>query len=133
MTVAGVPRGTRARRGGFRQDIGIYVRSSWEANYARYLNWLIMHGQIASWEYEPQTFEFTAIRRGSRFYTPDFKVLNPDGSAEFHEVKGYMDARSATKLKRMGKYYPDVKVIVIDKGTYYPLCKKLGPMIAGWE
>ena len=133
ITVAGVPRGTRATRGGLRPDIGIYVRSSWEANYARYLNWLIGIKQIDSWEYEPDTFEFTTIRRGSRFYTPDFKVIGNDGLVEYHEVKGYMDGRSATKLKRMAKYYPDIKIIVIGKEMYADLRKRVAQMIDGWE
>ena len=33
-----------------------FFRSRWEANYARYLEWLCSIGQIAKWEHEPQTF-----------------------------------------------------------------------------
>jgi len=112
---------------------GLYVRSGWEANWARYLNWLVELGEIRSWEYECDTFEFEAIKRGSRFYTPDFKVVNKNGSIEYHEVKGYMDARSKTKLKRMAKYYPDVKLILIERDTYYDVAKKVGAMIPNWE
>ena len=60
-------------------------------------------GEILKWEYEPETFWFEKIKRGVRTYTPDFKVTEKDGSIIFHEVKGYMDARSKTKLKRMKK------------------------------
>ena len=133
ITVSGAPRGTRATRGGFRDDIGIYVRSSWEANYARYLNWLVANKKIVSWEYEPRTFEFTAIKRGSRFYTPDFRIVGIDESIEYHEVKGYMDERSATKLKRMSKYYPEIKMIIIAEPQYREVRNKVGAMIEGWE
>ncbi len=120
-------------RGGKRPDLGNqYFRSRWEANYARYLNWLIEQAAILRWEYEPDTFEFHKIKRGSRFYTPDFKVFNLDGSYEYHEVKGYMDSASVTKLKRMEKYYPQEKILIIARDEYRAVakCKRL---FVGWE
>jgi hypothetical protein len=92
-SVIGRPRYTgipRNAKGGFREDLGLYVRSAWEANWARYLTWLVSLGEIRKWEYEPETFEFP-IRKGSRFYTPDFRVVNRDETVEYHEVKGYLD------------------------------------------
>lgn len=128
-------RGGRYRgRGGKRADLADrYFRSSWEANWARYLNWLISLGEIKSWEYEVDTFEFMEIKRGARFYTPDFKVFARDGSFVYHEVKGWMDPTSKTKLKRMTKYYPEVKVILIDRPYYRDVAKKLFGVIPGWE
>ena len=62
-------------RGGKRLDLNSkYFRSSWEANYARYLNFLIKHNQLYKWEYEADTFVFEAIKRGTRSYIPDFKI-----------------------------------------------------------
>lgn len=110
-----------------------FFRSAWEANYARYLNLLIKWKQISSWEFEPDTFEFEGIKRGSRFYTPDFKIFKDDGSFEYHEIKGYMDARSATKLKRMKKFYPSVGVILIDKKGYAAIAKSISRSIPEWE
>lgn len=122
------------KRGGKREDLdGLYVRSAWEANYCRYLNWLIEQGEITNWEFEPDTFEFKNIKRGTRFYTPDFKITNPDGSIEYHEIKGWMNQKSRTKLKRMAKYYPDVKVIVIDSEAYHALAKDVRGFIPNWE
>jgi predicted nuclease of restriction endonuclease-like RecB superfamily len=121
-------------RGGKRFDVdGIYFRSSWEANYARYLNWLISVGEIAKWEYEPDTFEFFKIKKGNRYYVPDFKVTNNDGSVEYHEVKGWMDARSKTKLDRMNRYYHDVKIVLIDADAYHAIAKQMKNMIPNWE
>ncbi len=125
---------TKRGRGGRREDLdGLYVRSSWEANYARYLNWLVEVGELLAWEYEPDTFAFVGIKRGTRFYTPDFKVFNKDGSVEYHEVKGYMDQPSRTKLKRMVKYYPDITVVLIDKDAYYEIAKQVRCLIPHWE
>lgn len=122
---------SNAKRG-VRDDLGYFVRSSWEANYARYLKWLVSKNQIKGFEYEPDTFWFEEIKRGVRSYLPDFKVTNNDGSIEYHEVKGYMDAKSKTKLSRMKKYYPQVKLILIDQKAYEGI-KKISKMIPNWE
>lgn len=127
------PERSRPRsRGGKRESLGgLYVRSSWEANYALYLNLLIERGEILKWEYEPDTFEFP-VKRGNRFYTPDFKVTEKDGRIVYHEVKGWMDGPSKTRLKRMAKHYPHVKVIVIGEEEYKAI-KKWAGLIPGWE
>ncbi|MBX9679000.1 MAG: DUF1064 domain-containing protein [Gemmataceae bacterium] len=128
-------RGGRYRgKGGRRADLeNRYFRSSWEANYARYLNWLVSIGEIERWEYEVDTFEFSKIKRGTRFYTPDFKIHSKDGTCEYHEVKGWMDPISATKLKRMAKYYPGIKVVVIGRKYYQSLAKKVSGVVLNWE
>lgn len=124
----------KAIKGGKREDLGgLYVRSSWEANYARYLNWLAERKQIKEWKFEPITFEFVKIKKGNRYYTPDFQVFYFDGSYEFHEVKGYMDAQSKTKLKRMVKYHPKEKIVLIDKPVYMQIHRQMKNLIPFWE
>lgn len=119
---------------GKREDLdGLFVRSSWEANWARYLNWLIEMGEIQEWGYELVRFEFHGIKRGIRSYLPDFRVVNNDGSIEYHEVKGWLNARSKTALKRMVKYYPDIKLVLIDEETYRTVEKDVKPFIPLWE
>jgi hypothetical protein len=119
--------------GGKREDLGgLYVRSTWEANWARYLNWLVSVGEIQNWKYESRTFEFP-VKKGSKYYTPDFEVTNKNGSVEYHEIKGYMDQASATKLKRMAKYFPDDKLILIEKAAYYSVARKVGRLVPNWE
>jgi len=110
-----------------------FYRSRWEANYARYLQWLKERGDITEWEHEPEVFWFKHIKRGSVSYLPDFRVTNPDGSREYHEVKGWMDTRSRTKIKRMAKYYPQVKLVVIDAKAYRELERTISTIIPGWE
>lgn len=119
-------------KGGFRKDLGIYVRSTWEANYSRYLNFLVNQNQIKYWEYEPKTFYFEKIKRGSRSYTPDFRITNIDGSHYWVEVKGYMNSESATKIKRFKKYFPEEKFILVDK-EWFKANKKMRLLIPDWE
>lgn len=132
-----VPRPPRAStysrtKSGKRADLGgLFVRSSWEANYARYLNFLMDAGEILSWEYEPQTFEFP-VKRGNRFYTPDFKVITTTGH-EWHEVKGWMDDSSRIKLKRFAKHYPDETLVLVAEPEYRAISKAVSSLIPNWE
>ena len=124
---------SRSKRGR-RPDLGTpFFRSGWEANYARYLNLLIARKVILSWEYEAETFWFEKIRRGVRSYTPDFKIRETIAKTYFVEVKGWMDPKSATKLKRMKKYYPHIEVRVVGRAQYREIESKLGKAIPGWE
>lgn len=128
------PFGSRVGSGGKRDDLGgLYVRSRWEANWARYLNFLRQQGEIVDWEYEAQTFEFQRVRKGTRFYTPDFRVRMNDGGIVFHEVKGWMDPKSKTKLDRMRRYYPEVTIELVDKERYYPVARQLRGLLPHWE
>lgn len=110
-----------------------YFRSNWEANYARYLQWLKECGHIADWKHEPKTFWFEGIKRGTVSYLPDFWVLENDGTDSFHEVKGWMDDRSKTKIARMAKYYPGVKLVVIDAKAYKEIRRKVSSLVPGWQ
>jgi hypothetical protein len=124
---------SNARRG-YRDDLGdIFFRSRWEANYARILNWKVAQRQIATWEYEADTFWFEKIRRGVRSYTPDFKITGLNGSIWYEEIKGWMDAKSKTKLKRMKKYHPKTSVLVIGQKEYKLLEKQFAGMLPHWE
>lgn len=118
---------------GRRDDLGdTYWRSKWEANYARYLNWLQARGVIEAWSYEPTTFWFEKIKRGVRSYKPDFLICE-NGKSYFVEVKGWMDAKSMTKLKRMAKYYPEVDLRLVGKAEYEAIRRSASQLIEGWE
>ena len=110
-----------------------YYRSRWEANYARYLEWMRLQGLIAGWLHEPDTFWFEGIKRGCMSYLPDFKIKEIDGTESYHEVKGWMDDRSKTKIKRMAKYHPNVKLVIIASKDYKALEKQCKDTIEGWE
>lgn len=124
-------RGGKQGAGGKRPDLGNrYFRSAWEANYARMLEWVWKHKKIAGWEYEPIEFEFTEIKRGTRFYTPDFRVDETDGSYTYVEIKGWFDPKSLTALKRMAKYYPNVPIKVVGPKAYYLLDEKVQAVVS---
>ncbi len=110
-----------------------YYRSKWEANYAYYLQWLKENGEICDWTHEPKTFWFEGIKRGTNSYLPDFWVQEIGGAEAYHEVKGWMDDRSKTKIRRMAKYHPSVKLIVIDAKAYAAIKKSVQFLIPGWE
>jgi hypothetical protein len=111
----------------------IFARSIWEANYSRYLEFLKQHKKILDWEHEPKTFWFEGIKRGCVSYKPDFQVFNLDGTWVWYEVKGYYDAKSLTKHKRFQKYFPEEKLILIDKNWFSRNNRQLCGLIPGWE
>jgi hypothetical protein len=121
-------------KSGWRDIAGqrLFFRSAWEANYARYLQFQKEQKLIKDWLYEPQTFWFNAIKRGVRSYLPDFQVFLLDDTYIWHEVKGYLDAKSKTKLNRMRIYYPDERIRVIDK-TWFKENSNLKNFIQEWE
>ena len=114
-------------------DKKIFFRSSWEYYYAVFLEKLRQERKILDWKHEPKTFWFENIKRGVRSYLPDFCVTHLDQSEEWCEVKGYFDSKSQTKMKRMAKYYPEVKIRLVD-GTWFKenlkACKLLEKNIA---
>lgn len=133
--LAGAPQVKRGSwKAGWREIGGrrCFFRSKWEANYARYLEWLKARGEILEWEYEPRTFWFEAIKRGVRSYKPDFLVTEKNGQQAWHEVKGWMDARSKTCLKRMAKYYPSERIILIQEKQYRAIISTVARLV-DWE
>lgn len=123
-----------SRKHGFRPDINLYVRSSWEANYARYLNLLQQMKVIENWQYEPEVFWFNDIRRGVTSYKPDFRIIyKNDPTPEYVEVKGWVTPKDRTKWARMKKYYPTVKLVVVGERSYRRLKEKWSSTIPKWE
>jgi hypothetical protein len=104
--------------------VDIFFRSQWEVDYAKYLQFLKENGNIAEWKYECKTFWFDKIKRGCVSYKPDFKVIENSGEHSWHEVKGWMDNNSKTKLKRMKKYYPKEKIVLIREPQIKEIRKK---------
>jgi hypothetical protein len=130
-----LPRQKTTWKSGWREIGGNkkFYRSRWEANYARYLQWLKETSRIKDWKHECKTFWFDGVKRGTVSYLPDFWVQEIDESESYHEVKGWMDDKSKTKIKRMAKYHPDVKLIVITGKEYKVLESSLSSIIPEWE
>lgn len=83
---------------GFRKDIDMNVRSSWEANFVR-----VLKIYKIDFQFEPTVFPFP-IKRGTKGYTPDFLLTRNN---DWVEIKGYLDDKSKIKLKRFKRYYPE--------------------------
>lgn len=109
-------------KGGYREDIGHYVRSRWEANYARYLK----YNNIA---YEYEKYRFT-LKNNDRYitYTPDFKCGDI-----FYEVKGWWNEKSLLIKRLMKEQYPDIKIKYINEKEYFSIKKLFFIKIPAWE
>ncbi len=92
------PEKNRAKSGK-REDLGIAVRSPWEANVLRVLTDLGV-----KWKYEPRTFYFKGEKRGATSYTPDIYLTELD---LYLEVKGHLDSKGRSKVRKFKKYYPE--------------------------
>ena len=83
---------------GRREALKQFFRSNWEANCARWFN-----HQGKQWAYEPNVFSFLdhGVKRGTVSYCPDFRV-----GTLWVEVKGYLDPKGKTAIRRFKKFYP---------------------------
>ena len=66
--------------------------------------------------------------------TPDFKIWETLNDEPYYvEVKGRMDPKSATKLKRMALYHPAIRLSVVSRPEYIEIRNKLSTLIPNWE
>jgi len=96
-------------KGGFRKDIGIYVRSSWEANICRiyrYLGYTVI--------YEPKSFKLS----DGKTYRPDFYIVELD---LWIEVKGRWYNEAKIRFDLFIQEYPNIKIQVIEQKQYSTL------------
>ena len=87
-----------------------HFRSKMEYRYARYLELLKTSGHIVDWNYERTKFVFPTEMTGAKQFLIDFDVLTIQGEIVHHEVKGYLDSRDITKLRRVAKHYPNARI-----------------------
>jgi hypothetical protein len=102
-------------KGGYREDLGHYVRSNWEANFARILKY-----QGKTYEYESKTFDLSECKT----YTPDFLV---DGI--FYEIKGYWTKLAIQKMESFRKQYADIEMQIIEGSEYNELRRQYKDVI----
>lgn len=112
------------RKGGFRDDLGHYVRSSWEADFAR----ILMLHRIA-YQYEPKTFRLVRPNGEVLNYTPDFYVPSED---TFYEIKGWLHSADAEKMKLFQKQYPKTNFKIISATKFAEFALKYKTLIK-WE
>lgn len=108
---------------GRRKDLNNqFFRSTWEANFARILEYLDM-----SWEYEPQN---KRIRFDSCSYLPDFYL---PALKLFVEVKGARFEKRSKKIAMLYEKDPNFPIKIIDKEVYKKLTKMYKNKIENWE
>ena len=112
------------RHGGFREDLGHYVRSNWEADFARILN---LHN--LPYLYEPETFPVVLPDNQKANYTPDFYVPSED---TYYEIKGWMHERDQQKIDAFIAQYPEKNLVVINTTRFAELALQYKSYIA-WE
>jgi len=112
---------------GHRGDIGHMARSTWEANYARILQYLNIE-----YEYEPLFYLNDGDR--TRRYRPDFYVRGFD---QYIELKGTNPAWSTPKglegFLLFRRQHPDKQILLITREHYNDLTKRFRPLIPLWE
>lgn len=59
-------------------------------------------GKLAAWYFERFTFKLADDTR----YTPDFCVIEPDGTVVFHETKGFWRDDAYVKIKVAADMFP---------------------------
>ncbi len=111
-------------KGGYREDIGHYVRSSWEADYARVLKLL-----EEDYEYEKYSFELVLADGREVTYTPDFYLPSRD---LFVEIKGFMRYDDQLKIDAFELAHPDKHLEVISKTKFAELQMSYQDLVA-WE
>lgn len=106
-------------KGGIRQDIGIYFRSRWEANFARYLQFTNQ-----AFQYEPTSFSLMC----GKTYTPDFMIGDT-----YYEVKGWWTQIAKEKFNAFCEEYPNVKLKIIGANEYNSIKDQYSNLIKTWE
>jgi hypothetical protein len=81
----------------------IFMRSSYEIVYAKYLD-----NREIKWLYEPKVF----ILKENNTYTPDFYL--PESNT-YIEVKGWWRDKAKKKFKEFKKLYSTLKIEILDK------------------
>jgi hypothetical protein len=77
----------------------IWMRSSWEVKYAKYLD-----KNHIKWLYESKTFDL-----GKTTYTPDFYLPESD---TYVEIKGYLRDNAKNKLRLFYKHFKNLKILL---------------------
>jgi hypothetical protein len=99
-------------KGGRRKDIDYSVRSSYEANFARILNYLKIN-----YIYELKRFKIVLSNNKISTYLPDFIVNNK----YVFEIKGHFIDDSEEKLEAFKNQHSEYEVILINVPAYYYL------------
>lgn len=94
--------------------------SKLEHTYAILLEHQRRSGQIEAWEFHPEAIQFEKHKHGVTQYVLDFKVTHRNGTVEWVECKGYIDARSATRVRRFCQYRSADELVLVMRARPTP-------------
>ena len=97
------------------------VMNGLETRYAEELEQQKQRGEIHSYRFE----EIRLVLAKRTTYMPDFFVVDKDGMAGFHEVKGHWMGTGRVKIKVAAAQFPEFSFIAIQEEA-----KKRG---GGWK
>lgn len=86
-------------------------KNNWERMYAERLEVRRFTRDIVSWKYECIRLKLA----DGAWYTPDFQVVNNDGSTDFHEVKGFRRTAGILRFKVAAKMYPEYTFFLAER------------------
>ena len=111
---------SRLGKSGFRDDLQQFFRSTWEANFARVMNFL-----DKDWQFEPQSFKLS----NGQIYRPDFRL----DLRLWVEIKGWLTQDRIQKPLQFCNDYPEERLIIIGPKQYNRLTEIFQPLIPNWE
>ena len=111
--------------GGYRSDIDHYVRSTWEANFAR-----LLKCSDIKYAYEPKRFYAENCS-----YCPDFWLIDEDIYIELGVTCVKKMNGSFERMNKVLEVNPELadKLFFIDEARYAELEEKCSEMIEEWE
>lgn len=105
---------------GFRRDINMYVRSTWEANVVRVFRFLAI-----PFLYENKRFNLKDDTWLIDFYLPDHNL--------WVEVKGYVESGFRKKVEKFKRLHPEERLLVLDVVGYKKLEQGFKNKVVNWE
>lgn len=127
---------------GYRSDIRFYAQSTWEANFARALEYCgrsYEQGKIFRLEV-PEELKHL-FKSGVTDKRVDFAVMDPRGNKVLYEIVAHQSEGTATraKLEMLARQHPDVRLRQVTPDFYRRLRKHFAdgingsPKLHGWE
>lgn len=116
-------------RGGFREDLGHYVRSGWEADICR----IFKHNNVP-YDYEAYTVR---LEDGEEDLYWTIDIVDPTRfmSEGMIEIKGWWDEKSKKKKRLLKKQRPELYncITFIDYSAMKRLIKQYSSIVDNWE
>lgn len=114
--------------------------SNYEYDYALFLDYLYINGDIAGWVKNTTPFGFSVpveypnkAGRSQASHRPDFLIFNNDGTYEIHEVKGWLNEKAKAIMRQFQKDYPNITYKIIGKDEILALQSEFKDKLWGWE